>query len=83
MSEERLDLLPIEEAKKRLLQEDGITLRKSVDDPATLWQCYKALSVVEEIMGIVKGCTCPDLDFDYIRGVLDVAYPYWCVEGAE
>ena len=68
----------IQQAKEALLR-DKVYIKDSVTDPKVLQECYRALSVVEDIMAIIQGCKCPELDFDCIRDIIDDAYPYWDV----
>ena len=71
--------ISIQQAKESLLK-DKINLKDNVSDQKVLVECYRALSVVENIMKIVKGCKYPELDFDRIEDVIDEAYPYWYAE---
>lgn len=71
--------ITIRQAKEALMQDD-IHIKDNVNDPQVLQECYRALSVVENILEILANPQHPDLDYDRIRQIIDDAYPYWYIE---
>ena len=70
--------LTIKEVKDKLMTEDKMAVMDKIEDSYIVFQCLKALTVVEEIQKVLlKENTCPEEDCDAIWGIMNEAYPYW------